>query len=132
MLHDILAELLEIHLVVAVEVALFHQLVNQLFVLGVLLLIGFEDYGQFLSADSSIVVDVEVVKCKFEVVPVVGGRFRQTGRNELVVCQSSVMVHIHIPNDLFYVFVVRVVIVLLEVLRHFFNGQITVFVFVDV
>jgi hypothetical protein len=113
---DVLAELLEVDLVVAVFVALLHQFVDEFFVFGVLLAVGLEDDGEFLTANLAIVVDVEVVEGELEVVAVVGGRFREAGRDELVVGQLSVVVHVHVPDDLLYVLVVWVVVVVPEVL----------------
>ena len=130
-LDDVLAELLEVDLVVAVEVALLEQFLDEVLVLGVLLLVGPEDNGELLLADLAVVVEVEVVEGEPEVLPAVGGRLGEAGGDELVVGELSVVVDVHVLDDLLDVLEVGVVVVLLEVLRQLLHRKVPVLVLVD-
>jgi hypothetical protein len=65
-------ELVEIHFVVSVEIAILQQFIHEELVLVVFFLVGFEDDLQFFFGYFAIVVEIEVVERKFEVVFVVG------------------------------------------------------------
>ena len=60
-------------------------------------------------------VDIEVVEREFEVISIIGCRFGQAGRDELIIGQSAVVIDIHVSDDLLDVLVVRVVIMPMEI-----------------
>lgn len=116
-LDDVLAEFFKVHLIVSVGVTLFDQFVNQVLILSILLLVGLKHDGQLLPANPSVMIYVEVVEGKFQVISVVGCWFGQAGRDKLIIGESAVVIDIHVPDYFLDILVVRVVVVLLEVLR---------------
>jgi len=130
-LHYISVVLLEIHMVVVVEVALLQHPPDEFFILMVLLLVGLEDDLELAFADPPIMVQIEVVEGELEVLSVVGCRFGQTGRDELVVGQAAVVIDVHGLDDVFDLVVGGLLVVLSEVVAQLFDGEVPVFVFVD-
>lgn len=60
--------------------------------------LSYPTHTQFLPVHLPVVVEVEVVERETEVLPAVRGRLRQAGRNELVVGQPAVVIHVHVPD----------------------------------
>lgn len=73
---DVFVELLEIDLIIFVGITLLKHPIHQLLVFLILLLISIQNVLELLRADLSIMVKIEVVKCKFEVFSAIGGWFR--------------------------------------------------------
>lgn len=114
-----------------VEVALGEQAVDELDVLGELLLVGLEDDLELLPADPPVVVEVEVLEGEEQVVAAVRGRLREAGRDELVVGELAVVVDVHAPDDLADVPELLPALLRGHVARELLHGQEAVLVAVD-
>ena len=79
MLHDILTKLLEINLIISVEITLLHQLLNKGLIGSILLFVCLKHNGQLLAINLAIMVDIEVIEGKSQVLATVGGLLGQAG-----------------------------------------------------
>ena len=124
-------ELVEIHFVVSVEIAILQQFIHEELVLVVFFLVGFEDDLQFFFGYFAIVVEIEVVERKFEVVFVVGCRFGEAGRDEFIVGEATVVIDIHRLDYVFDLVQLRLLIILLEIFTELLDCEAAVFILID-
>ena len=96
----VVAELLEIDLLVPVSVAVPQQTLNKFFVVRKVSLVSLEHCLQLLPRDLAIAVEVEEAEGVLKVLFVVGGGLREAGRDELIVGDATVVVYIETGNNL--------------------------------